>query len=330
MKERECWGGTGFISEMTTLVNTPYDDVFRTLLNDCPFFIIPVVNELFGESYTGQETVELCPNEHFINAQDGREQERITDSCFLVRGETVRKFHIECQSTADDSMLIRMFEYECQIALDAGEIRDNVLTVRFPSSAVLYLRSKASTPDVMTIRIELPDGGLAEYEIPVMKAQRYSPDEIFSRGLLFLIPFRIFAHERRFGEYERDEKLLQGLVGEYEGIKKRLEVLSESGILTEYAKRTLEEMSGKVLEHIARRYDKVREGVKSVMGGKVLEYEAKTILNQGIALGEARGRTEGHADVARNLLRMGVEPPRISEATGLSLEQIEALKLSQA
>ena len=28
-----------------------------------------------------------------------------------------------------------------------------------------------------------------------------------------------------------------------------------------------EEMSGKVLEHIAETYDKVREGVKSVMGG---------------------------------------------------------------
>lgn len=213
---------------MTTLVNTPYDDVFRTLLNDCPFFIIPVVNELFGESYSGQEAVELCPNEHFLNAQDGQEQERITDSCFLIRGETVRKYHIECQSTVDDSMLIRMFEYDSQIALDTGEIRGNVLTVRFPSSAVLYLRSKASTPDAMTIRIELPDGGMAQYEIPVMKAQRYSLDEIFSRGLLFLIPFHIFAHEKRFGEYERDAKLLQGLVSEYEGIKNRLEGLSES------------------------------------------------------------------------------------------------------
>lgn len=315
---------------MTRFVNTPYDDVFRTLLNDCPSFIIPVVNELFGESYTGQEVVELCPNEHFVNVQDGQEQERITDSCFLIRGKTVKKYHIECQSTADDSMLIRMFEYGTQIALDAGEIRDNVLTVRFPSSAVLYLRSRASMPDAMTVRIELPDGGLACYEIPVMKAQRYGPDEIFSRGLLFLIPFRIFAHERRFGEYEKDEGLLQSLVAEYEGIKNRLEALTESGVLTEYAKRTLEEMSGKVLEHIARRYDKVREGVKTIMGGKVLEYEAKTILNQGIALGEARGialgRNEGIAATARRMIQKGLSTEQIADFTELSCEQIEALR----
>ena len=35
-------------------------------------------------------------------------------------------------------------------------------------------------------------------------------------------------------------------------------------------------MSNKVLEHIAKEYDSVRKGVKSVMGGKVLEYEEKT------------------------------------------------------
>ena len=33
------------------ITNTPYDDVFRTLLNDCSSLIIPVINEVFGEEY---------------------------------------------------------------------------------------------------------------------------------------------------------------------------------------------------------------------------------------------------------------------------------------
>ena len=41
-------------------------------------------------------------------------------------------------------------------------------------------------------------------------------------------------------------------------------------------------MSNKVLEHIAVKYDSVKEGVKAVMGGKILEYEAKTIKREGI------------------------------------------------
>lgn len=49
---------------------TPYDDVFRTLLNDCSRLIIPVINEIFEEHYKGNETVQFYPNEHYINGQD--------------------------------------------------------------------------------------------------------------------------------------------------------------------------------------------------------------------------------------------------------------------
>lgn len=44
-------------------------------------------------------------------------------------------------------------------------------------------------------------------------------------------------------------------------------------------------MTNKVLEHIAIKYNSVREGVKSIIGGKILEYKAKTIRNDGIKKG---------------------------------------------
>jgi hypothetical protein len=52
-------------------------------------------------------------------------------------------------------------------------------------------------------------------------------------------------------------------------------------------------MSQKVLEHIAAKFDNVKKGVKSVMGGQILEYEAKTILNEGRILGINEGRILG-------------------------------------
>ena len=67
--------------------NTPYDDVFRTLLTDCTELMIPVVNEIFHTKYTGEETVCLLQNEHFIKMPDGSEQERITDSSFEIISE---------------------------------------------------------------------------------------------------------------------------------------------------------------------------------------------------------------------------------------------------
>lgn len=45
-------------------------------------------------------------------------------------------------------------------------------------------------------------------------------------------------------------------------------------------------MSSKVLEHIAAKYKNVREGVKSVMNGKVLDYEAKRIRKEGLDEGK--------------------------------------------
>ena len=56
---------------------------------------------------------------------------------------------------------------------------------------------------------------------------------------------------------------------------------------------TIIDMSNKVLEHIAKKYDAVRKGVKSVMGGKVLEYEAKTIRNEGLEEGLEKGKEKG-------------------------------------
>ena len=34
-------------------VSTPYDDAFRTLVNDCARLLIPVINEVFGKHYSG-------------------------------------------------------------------------------------------------------------------------------------------------------------------------------------------------------------------------------------------------------------------------------------
>ena len=182
-------------------------------------------------------------------------------------------------------MLVRFFEYDTQIALDEGQINGNVLTVTLPHSAVLFLRHHTSTPDTLKIRMVTP-GGTVEYDIQVMKSQQYTLEAIFKKNLLLLIPFYIFSHESRFEEYEKDKAKLGALQEEYEQIKNKLEELSNKGIISEYTRCTIIDMSNKVLEHIAVKYNSVKEGVKAVMGGKVLEYEAKTIKREGIEQGE--------------------------------------------
>ena len=61
-----------------------YDGAFRTMLNDCRKLIIPVINEIFGETYTGEEEIQFFPSEHFIDQQDEADKERITDTNFTT------------------------------------------------------------------------------------------------------------------------------------------------------------------------------------------------------------------------------------------------------
>ena len=134
-------------------INTPYDDAFRTLLQDCPELVIPLINELFGTDYTGQEAVLSSANEIFIRNPNGKKEKRVTDSNMtLISLKGISKYyHLECQSTPDGTMEIRMWEYDTQIALLNAEYREGMLYVDFPDSAVIYLRSNPNTPDELKI-----------------------------------------------------------------------------------------------------------------------------------------------------------------------------------
>lgn len=88
-------------------LNTAYDDAYHTLLNDCPKLIIPVINEVFHEDYNMDEKVIRTNEKYYINRQPSGQIERIADSNVKIRNRT---YHLECQSTVDGSMIIRMFD----------------------------------------------------------------------------------------------------------------------------------------------------------------------------------------------------------------------------
>ena len=295
-----------------------YDGAFRTILNDCRKLIIPVINETFGETYTGQEEIQFFPNEHFINQQDEADKERITDTNFTVFGMTPKKYHIECESSLPDGRItIRLFEYDAQIALDDGEVTEETLTVTFPNTAVLYLRTYKKTSDKMKYVIITP-GGTVQYDVPIMKVQKYSLDNIFEKHLLMLIPFYIFSHENSFQEYNSNEQKLAELKAEYQEILDRLDKLEQQGVIGAFDKRTIIELSGDVIKEIAQKYENVQKGVGDIMGGALIETEARRILNKGIS--------ETKRETALRMLKRGkMTIEEIAEDTGLSVAEVEQL-----
>ena len=299
-----------------------YDGAFRTILNDCRKLIIPVINEIFKEHYTGEEEIRFFPNEHFLDQQDAADKERITDTNFQIIGITAKKYHLECESSLPDGRItIRLFEYDAQIALDEGEVTEETLTVTFPNTAVMYLRSYKKTPDIMKYVIVTP-GGTVQYDVPIMKVQSYSLDEIFEKRLLMLIPFYIFSHEKSFSEYNNNEQKLEELKAEYRIILERLDDLEKQGIIGAFDKRTIIELSSDVIREIARKYENVQKGIGAMMRGPLIQTEARTILNRGIS----QGISETKKETALRMLKMGkLTVEEIAEYSALSVAEVEQL-----
>ena len=75
----------------------------------------------------------------------------------------------------------------------------------------------------------------------------------------------------------------------YERLKER----TDEGQIDEYTKASIINLSKKVMNALTRNYRDVRKEVSSIMGGRVLEYDAKTIRNKALADGEKRGEKRG-------------------------------------
>lgn len=299
-----------------TVTGTPYDDAFRTMIVDCIRLVIPVVNEIFGKHFTGDEEIVPRPNEHFISQQDS-EEKRITDGNFTIKGEVDENYLFECQSTPDSHMLVRIWEYIVQIGVERGSVQKNRMVIKIPHAAVLYLRSTGSTPDTMEVVVEAPTGSLS-FPVHVMKMRNYTLDTIFNRRLFFLLPFYIFTHENEFERYKEDNGWLEAIRTEYLEMLKRLDEAVEQNLISSYYRRSIIDMTKKVLVSITARYDKIREGVSSVMGGKVLEHEAKTIFREG----KQEGREEEREVISVKLYNIGMPVEQIAEVAGVSVNII--------
>lgn len=77
------------------------------------------------------------------------------------------------------------------------------------------------------------------------------------------------------------------LAEDFRIIIKRLQKNCEEGIMDEYTKCMIIDMSKKVIRNLmGNKFPEVRKEVETMMGGKVLDFEAKRIKDEGRAEGE--------------------------------------------
>ena len=266
--------------------NTIFDDVFRTMIEKMPYLAVPLINEVFHTSYPQDVPIIQLRNEH--QQENG---EIITDSCLKI-GDKL--YHIECQSTDDTTMAIRMIEYDFSIAVENAHKQGRRYRMDFPRSCVLYLRSGNNTPDFLGVEMALADGNIVLYQISTIKLETYTKDSIFEKNLLMLLPFYIMRYEKNIHEMSENPELFQCLLNEYEEIRTNL-VKELSGADKAALYMDLNKLIIKIADYICQSEEVVRKGIGDVMGGKVLELESERLRAEGEKIGEIKGEIRGEA-----------------------------------
>ena len=244
------------------------------MIEKMPYLAVPLINEVFHTSYPEDVKITQLRNEH--QQKDG---EIITDSCLLI-GK--KMYHIECQSTDDTTMAIRMIEYDFAIAVENAEKQGRRYRIEFPRSCVLFLRSSGNPPDYLEADVIFPDGKTHVYSIPAIKMADYTKDHIFEKNLLMLLPFYIMRYEKKKHDMRKNLELLQILLDEYDEIRINLEKeLTETGKAELYTNLT--KLIVKIADHIFEKEEDIRKGIGDVMGGKVLELESERLKAEGEA-----------------------------------------------
>lgn len=290
---------------------TPFDTAFKAEVSRLKEFLVPLINEIYGEELdVSVVDVVREANEHYVMSlmreEDTGAPERLSDSCLRIGG---KHYHMECQSTEDGDILIRLVEYNMQIGLEnlqMDESRENLI-VDLPQSSLLMLRSGRPGSEKITEKtiIYRHDDLEMRIKVPVLHVQAYSAQEIYEKKLYFLIPF----YSVRF---EKDMEKLAGIKENRLELKKqcdkiyneldqwfqRIRTAYEAAKITEAEAKRLVDISRSILNHIVRKAPRdAAERLVSTLSGEKFEFSEDREYRQG----KADGRAEGAQLLARLL-----------------------------
>ena len=303
-----------------------FDDIFRTLCEKNPHLLIPLINEAFHKNYPMTEKIELLSGEHHILSEHGKSlAERITDSAIRIGNKI---YHLECQSNPDGSMVLRMVEYDFHIALENIERTDKGYRIRFPESAVLYLRHGKSTPDEIQMEVVFPQNEPVTYRVPIIKTQQYTEDDIIGKQLYFLIPYAIMKYEHA------EDEFLDKISTEYKALYQGMIEARDAELLSEYDMSNIIDFTNRLANNLFEKNQDVKREVNTIMGGEILETYADRMIAKGRLEGELEGERRGRLEGERRgklegkvaiLHELDFTIDQIAERLSLSVEQVKEI-----
>ena len=125
------------------------------------------------------------------------------------------------------------------------------------------------------------------------------------KELYFLIPFHIFAYEKRLESINSNSGKLEDLWQVYKRFAYVLQQKVKEGRMAEYERQVIRDMTVRVANSLAAKWPNVKKGVADIMGA-ILELEVDKILNRGIDIGRAEDLSEGRISMLIMLVHNGI------------------------
>lgn len=179
--------------ENIELSNTQlWDEILKAIVDTMPEQLFPLFKEVYGKEYPKGTPITLLSTESstYQEDPDAPPHSRLSDIALLVNGTDY--YHIECQMKNEHDMVIRMIAYDLHFAMQhtTSEDKENgKFVMRFPHSAVIYPAKNSRLPEVLQCRVIFQDGSEHIYQIPTVRIQSYSMEEIHEKHLTIFIPY---------------------------------------------------------------------------------------------------------------------------------------------
>ena len=270
-----------------------YDNAFLSVCAWHKRLLIPLINEVFHKNIPEDAEIEHSSNEQFWQGVNDDNKEtlikRITDALIRVDGG---KYHFECESKNDGEILIRLSEYDMQIALHDATYSNYSVKMVLPETAVVFLRNHKKIPKEGNISYYKGDQVLT-HTIPFLKVRDYTLEELVDKRLYLLFPFYLMRYEYAIKHSPDKYELIEKEAGKvYDNIINAY----DEGILTKTECENIILLCKDVVSEISKNTD-IQERLVNTMGTEVL----LTAEERGIEKGALNTKIEAVKNLMKNM-----------------------------
>jgi hypothetical protein len=154
-----------------------YDKIIKNTLEQSDELTIRFINGLFGSD------IPLGAKVEWLDKESVGDEYKAIVADFYPRIDG-RIYAIEVEQDDNGDMALRVFKYALGGAVHHSmKATDSELNIVFPQPCVVFLKSRANTPQSLTWNIEFFDGQKVTLQIPVIRLGELSLEEIARRDL---------------------------------------------------------------------------------------------------------------------------------------------------